>query len=174
MWSTVKLHGLLACVPRGWAAEAESSFERWTARAFQAVHMLAPQLLSSMNLRRVRWASFFLSLLPSAWFGLLFCCGAMSLSALLLSKDERDKLIVARTPKKTVQATGLLVTQLPKSTLSSRRMCPTFWHCRRKRSEKSWNAISWTSGRKVVTCTAAIRMCPLKQRFNAGFRRPWP
>ena len=66
---------------------------------------LAPQLLSSMNLRRMRRASFFLSLLPSTWFVLLFCCGAMSLSALLSSKDERDKLIVARTPKKTVQAT---------------------------------------------------------------------
>ena len=31
MGSTVQLHGLLACVPRGWAAEAESSFEHWTA-----------------------------------------------------------------------------------------------------------------------------------------------
>ena len=31
MGSTVQLHGLLACFPRGWAAEAESSFEHWTA-----------------------------------------------------------------------------------------------------------------------------------------------
>ena len=134
---------------------------------------IAPQLLSSMNLRRMRRASFFLSLLPFTWFVLLFCCGAMSmsLSALLSSKDERDKLIVARTRKKLFKP-RTFGHAASKSTLSSRRMCPTFWHCRRKRSEKSWNAISWTSGRKVVTCTAAIRMCPLKQRFNAGFRRP--
>ena len=123
-WPTVKLHGLLACVPRGWAAEAESSFEHWTARAFKAVHMLAPQLLSSMNLRRMRRASFFLSLLPFTWFVLLFCCGAMSmsLSALLSSKDERDKLIVARTPKKTVQATGFWSRSFQKYALESKNV----------------------------------------------------
>ena len=67
-----------------------------------------------MNLRRMRRASFFLSLLPSTWFVLLFCCGAMSLSALLSSKDERDKLICRSDPEKNCSSHGLLVTQLPK------------------------------------------------------------
>ena len=84
--------------------------------------MLAPQLLPSMNLRRMRRASFFLSLLPSAWFVLLFCCGAMSLSALLSSKDERDKLIVARTPKKTVQATDFWSRSFQKYALESKNV----------------------------------------------------
>ena len=84
---------------------------------------LAPQLLSSMNLRRMRRASFFLSLLPSTWFVLLFfCCGAMSLSALLSSKDERDKLIVARTPKKTVQATDFWLRSFQKYALESKNV----------------------------------------------------
>ena len=37
MGSTVQLHGLLACVPRGWAAEAESSFEHWTALCWRVL-----------------------------------------------------------------------------------------------------------------------------------------
>ena len=85
---------------------------------------IAPQLLSSMNLRRMRRASFFLSLLPFTWFVLLFCCGAMSmsLSALLSSKDERDKLIVARTPKKTVQATDFWSRSFQKYALESKNV----------------------------------------------------
>ena len=75
-----------------------------------------------MNLRRMRRASFFLSLLPSTWFVLLFCCGAMSLSALLSSKDERDKLIVARTPKKTVQATDFWSRSFQKYALESKNV----------------------------------------------------
>ena len=75
-----------------------------------------------MNLRRMCRASFFLSLLPSTWFVLLFCCGAMSLSALLSSKDERDKLIVARTPKKTVQATDFWSRSFQKYALESKNV----------------------------------------------------
>ena len=46
----------------------------------------------------------------------------MSLSALLSSKDERDKLIVARTPKKTVQATDFWSRSFQKYALESKNV----------------------------------------------------
>ena len=44
------------------------------------------------------------------------------LSALLSSKDERDKLIVARTPKKTVQATDFWSRSFQKYALESKNV----------------------------------------------------
>ena len=77
----------------------------------------------------------------------------MSLSALLSSKDERDKLIVARTPKtNTVQATDFWSRNFQKYALESKTSSTDLLAIvEGKDPEKSWTAISWTSGRKVVT-----------------------
>ena len=46
----------------------------------------------------------------------------MSLSSLLSSKDKRDKLIVARTPKKTVQATDFWSRSFQRYALESKHV----------------------------------------------------
>ena len=53
MGSTVQLHGLLACVPRGWAAEAESSFEHWTALRSRVLKVAWNRLYTTSSFTKV-------------------------------------------------------------------------------------------------------------------------